>query len=101
MQKLPPLLLHQKEKEKEGARGLGIELLGRKKDKKDEINTIREKEKTKKGILPPSPPPASPPLPPHSSPAPFFCPVSCILNLPIHHPTALASRLTLTSHYSQ
>ncbi len=91
MQKLPPLLLHQKKREKEGARGLGIELLESKKDKKDEINRIREKKKTKKGILPPSPPPASPPLPPHSSPVPFFCPVSCISNLPIRHPTALAS----------
>jgi hypothetical protein len=87
MQKLPPLLLHQKKREKEGARGLGIELLESKKDKKDEINRIREKKKTKKGILPPSPPPASP----SSSPTFIPCTVSCILNLPICHPTALAS----------
>ncbi len=63
-----------KKKRKEGARGLGIELLESKKDEKDEINRILEKKKNKKAILPPSPPPASPPLPPHSSPAPFFCP---------------------------
>jgi len=78
MQKLPPLLLHQKKREKEGARGLGIELLESKKDKKDEINRIREKKKTKKGILPPSPPPASP------SSSPTFIPCTVLLSRFVH-----------------
>jgi hypothetical protein len=67
-----------KKREKAGARGLGIELLESKKDKKDEINGIREKKKNKKGILPPSPPPASPPLPP------TFIPCTVLLSRFVH-----------------
>jgi len=91
MQKLPPLLLYPKKREKGGARGLGIELLESKKYKKDEINRIREKKKTKKVFFLPRLLLLPLLFPQHSSPAPFFCPVSCILNLPIRHPTALAS----------
>ncbi len=92
MQKLPPLLLHQKKEKKKARVDWGSNCWRAKRTKKmKSIGYAKRKEKTKKAFFLPRLL-LLPLLFPHIHPLqPFFCPVSCILNLPIRHPTALAS----------
>lgn len=81
-----------KKKEKKKARvDWGSNCWRAKRTKKMKSIGYEKRKKQKKAFFLPRLLLLPPPLPPHSSPVPFFCPVSCILNLPIRHLTALAS----------
>ncbi len=91
MQKLPPLLLYQKKEKKRARVDWGSNCSRAKRTKKMKSMGYEKRKKTKKVFFLPRLLLLPLLFPQHSSPAPFFCPVSCILNLPIRHPTALAS----------